>query len=402
MDSSRGILAGLRVVELSAFVAAPLCGTTLASLGAEIVRVDPPGGGRDANRWPLHNGRSLYWAGLNQGKKSVAIDTRSRVGQELVTSLIVEAGMLVTNLPVEGWNSYARLKALRPDLIMAVLTGDPDGSIAVDYTVNAAVGFPLVTGPEDAAGPVNHVLPAWDALAGYMLVVGLIAAELQRSRTGEGQYITLSLTDIALSVTGNLGLIGEAQLNDQARGRFGNELYGSYSRDFRTLDGRCLIVVALTPRQWASLVDAIGVQEDVKRLEAMHSVDLRSEGARFERRRDISALIDGWVSARPYAEVKEVFDRNHVLWGPYQTFKELVAHDPRCSTANPLFREIDQPGLGRYLRASAPLVFSAASRLPAMASPSIGQDTDAVLRSWLGLSVAEPERPAGEGVVGRS
>lgn len=316
-----------------------------------------------------------------------------------MTSLIAEAGILLTNLPVQGWNSYARLKEVRPDLIMAVLTGNPDGSAAVDYTVNAAVGFPFVTGPEDAVGPVNHVLPAWDALAGYMLAVGLIAAELRRSRTGEGQYITLSLTDIALSVIGNLGLIGEAQLNDQARGRFGNELYGSYSRDFRTSDGHNLIVVAITPRQWASLVDAIGVQEDIKRLEAEHGVDLRLEGDRFQLRREVSALINGWVAARPYAEVKEVLDRNRVLWGPYQTFKELAANDPRCSTANQLFREIDQPGIGNYLRACAPLVFSASSRLPAMPSPLIGQDTDGVLRSWLGLGDADLERLAGEGVL---
>lgn len=399
MDGSRPILDGLRVVELSAFVAAPLCRTTLASLGAEVVRVDQPGGGIDANRWPLHKGRSLYWAGLNQGKKSVTIDTHSRAGQELVTSLVAEAGILLTSLPVDGWNSYARLKEVRPDLIMAVLTGNPDGSTAVDYTVNAAVGFPLVTGPEHSEGPVNHVLPAWDALAGYMLALGLIAAELRRSRTGEGQYITLSLTDVALSVTGNLGLIGEAQLNDEARGRFGNDLYGSYSRDFRTSDGRYVVLVALTPRQWASLVDAIGVQEDIKCLEAEHGVDLRLEGDRFQLRREVSALIDSWVAARSYAEVKEVLDRNHVLWGPYQTFKELAANDPRCSTANPLFREIDQPGIGSYLRASAPLIFSAASRLSATPSPLIGQDTDAVLQSWLGLGAREVVQLARQGAV---
>jgi 2-methylfumaryl-CoA isomerase len=94
-------------------------------------------------------------------------------------------------------------------------------------------------------------------------------------------------------------------------------------------------------------------------------------------------------------------DRNRVLWGPYQTFKELAANDPRCSTANKLFREIDQPGIGNYLRACAPLVFSASSRLPAMPSPLIGQDTDGVLRSWLGLGDADLERLAGEGVLCR-
>src|SRR5438309_8188818 len=121
----------MKVVELSAFVAAPLAGATLASLGAEVVRVDPPGGGVDADRWPLHEGHSLYWAGLNQGKRSVTIDTRLDAGQRLVTQLIAKAGIVLTNLPARRWASYERLVQARSDLIMAVVTGNPDGSSAV-------------------------------------------------------------------------------------------------------------------------------------------------------------------------------------------------------------------------------------------------------------------------------
>src|ERR1700730_18108549 len=100
-----GILSGMRIVELSAFVAAPLGGATLAALGADVIRVDPPGGGIDIGRWPLHRGRSLYWAGLNQGKRSVTIDTRSEVGRKMVSKLITApgegGGILLTNLPVQ-------------------------------------------------------------------------------------------------------------------------------------------------------------------------------------------------------------------------------------------------------------------------------------------------------------
>ncbi|HEU5288507.1 MAG TPA: CoA transferase, partial [Candidatus Limnocylindria bacterium] len=229
---------GLRVVELSAFVAAPLGGATLAELGAEVVRIDPPGGGIDAHRWPLHQGRSLYWAGLNQGKRSVNIDTRTAKGQALVTDLVARAGVLLTNLPVREWSTYERLSARRPDLIMAVITGNPDGTTAVDYTVNAAVGIPFLTGPEGHDGPVNHVLPAWDALTGYAVATAIVAAELHRVRTGEGQLITLSLMDVALSTVGHLGLIGEAQLVAEPRGRYGNDVYGTFAHDFRTSDGR--------------------------------------------------------------------------------------------------------------------------------------------------------------------
>src|ERR1700737_1239357 len=166
------ILAGLRVVELSAFVAAPLGGATLAALGADVIRVDPPGGGVDIDRWPLHRGRSLYWAGLNQGKRSVTIDTRSGAGQRQVAGIIAApgegGGIVLTNLPVRGWSSYAELSKLRRDLIMVLITGDRDGGTAVDYTVNAAVGFPWLTGPEGHEGPDNHGRPGGGGLGGFL------------------------------------------------------------------------------------------------------------------------------------------------------------------------------------------------------------------------------------------
>jgi len=393
------VLSGLRIIELSAFVAAPLGGATLAELGAEVVRVDPPGGGMDAKRWPLHDGESLYWAGLNNGKKSVTIDTAAAAGQRLVTDLIAEAGTVLTNLQPKGWNSYEALKVRRPDLIMAVLTGNPDGSSAVDYTVNAAVGFPFVTGPERLEGPIDHVLPAWDALAGYMLATGIVTAELYRTRTGSGQCITLSLMDVALSITSHLGLVGEAQLEESPRPRLGNYLYGSYACDFKTRDGRYLIAVALTAGQWARLVSATGSQQQVHELEVRNGIDLREEGARFQYREEISGFLRMWIGSRTYDEVREAFDRCQVLWGPYQTFKELVAHDSRCSEANQMFKEIHQPGLGRYLRATSPLQFSDTEREPPKPAPLMGEDTREVLDSWLGLGGDEVDALVAAGVV---
>src|SRR5262252_113710 len=98
----QGILTGLRVVELSAFVAAPLGGATLAAMGADVIRVDPPGGGIDAGRWPLHQGRSLYWENLNRGKRSVVLDLRSDRGAEVAARLAADAGVVLTNLPQRG------------------------------------------------------------------------------------------------------------------------------------------------------------------------------------------------------------------------------------------------------------------------------------------------------------
>ena len=204
----QGILAGLRVIEGSAFVAAPLGGMTLAQLGADVIRFDPIGGGLDSTRWPLkrESGTSMFWAGLNQGKRSIAVDIRDERGQALLTDLIcapgADAGLFVTNFPARGWLAYEALAAKRPDLIMVNLIGRRDGGSEVDYTVNPQIGFPVLTGPAHTDAPTNHVFPAWDSIAGNMIVTALLAALRRRDRTGEGQLVTLALKDVGLAMIG--------------------------------------------------------------------------------------------------------------------------------------------------------------------------------------------------------
>lgn len=380
------ILAGLRIVELSAFIAAPLGGATLASLGADVIRVDPPGGGIDIDRWPLHNGRSLYWAGLNQGKRSVTIDTRTEVGQRQVAGLIAApgegGGIVLTNLPVKGWSSYQELSKLRRDLVMVVITGDRDGGTAVDYTVNAALGLPWLTGPEGHDGPVNHVLPAWDGMTGFLAALAILAAERHRRLHGEGQLVELSLSDVGLAMAGHLGLIGEAILESEPRGRFGNDVYGTFGRDFGTRDGRRVMVLALSARQWASLGEATGLTRDFVALESGVSADFRKEADRWIHRKLLFALLEAWFARHDLAEVREAFERSGVLWSPYQTVKQLIDEDRRASIANPMFSEVEHPGLGRFLTAASPLRFGAAPTMPARTAPTLGEHTAEVLREF--------------------
>jgi len=386
-DAARGsILSGLRVVEISAFVAAPLAGAALAGMGADVIRVDPPGGGIDIHRWPLHKGRSLYWAGLNQGKRSVTIDTRSEPGRSQAVKLITapgeSAGIFLTNLAVGAWNSYEQLSELRPDLIMVVITGNRDGGQAVDYTINAAIGFPQITGPEEHDGPVNHVLPAWDAITGYIAANAILAAEMHRRRTGKGQLVEISLADVGLAVSGHLGLIAEAALCDEPRGRFGNDLYGTYAHDFATRDGRRVIVLALTARQWGSVVAATGLNAAVSELERRLGLDFHLEGDRWQARHEITALLAGWIGKRDLQEVRTEFEKNGVMWGPYQTFKQLIVEDRRASIDNPLFAEVEHQGLGRFLTAGSPVRFSGSDAVEPRPAPTLGEHTHEVLREF--------------------
>jgi 2-methylfumaryl-CoA isomerase len=385
-----GILAELRLLEVSAFVAAPLGGATLAAMGADVVRVDPLGGGIDARRWPLHGGRSLYWAGLNQGKRSVTLDTRSEAGRELLRELAGAVGTVLTNLPVAGWMAWETLAAQRPDLVLVAITGNPDGTSAVDYTVNAAAGWPFVTGPPGQEGPVNHVLPAWDVATGFLAAAALLAADRHRLRTGQGQAVSISLADVALAVTGHLGAVAEAVLEAPPRPRIGNDTYGTLGRDFRTRDGRYLMALALTPRQWRSLCAAVGME---------FPPEFVREEVRFERRAEVWALLEPWVAQRTLAEVAAAFDAEAVLWGPYRTFQELVAEDPRLR-ANPMFAEIEQPGVGRWPAAASPVEFGAVPRLPPRRAPALGEHTDEVLTEVLGLNSSELQRLRAEKVIG--
>ncbi len=386
-----GILAGLRVVEGSAFVAAPLGGMTLAQLGADVIRFDPIGGGLDYGRWPVtRNGTSLFWAGLNKGKRSIAVDIRSPRGQELLTQLISlpgpDAGIFSTNFPARGWLAYDTLRTHRTDLIMANLVGRRDGGSEVDYTVNPALGFPALTGAASGEAPVNHVLPAWDAIAGNMLAVALLAAERHRARGGPGQLVTLALKDVGLAMLGHLGMLAEVTINDVDRARYGNDLYGAFGRDFTTSDGRRVMVVGLTDVQWRTLCAATGIGADVAALERTLELDLALEGNRFEAREAIAELLAPWFAARSYVEVAAALNAQRVTWGPYRTVREAMLLDNDLSMANPMFGEIDQHGVGRYLAPGSPLMFGACDRVPVRPAPRLGEHTDEILLSLLGLS----------------
>ena len=403
MTTSTGILSGMRLVEASAFVAAPLGGMTLAQMGADVIRIDTLGGGLDYRRWPVtEDDTSLFWCGLNKAKRSVALDLQSAEGRELAMALITapgpDAGLFLTNFPPRGWLDFDRLRARRADLIQVTLQGDRHGGPAVDYTVNARVGVPYFTGAPGSEEAVNHVLPAWDLGTGQMVAVGLLAAERHRRLTGEGQHVKLALQDVALAMVAHLGFIEEAR-RGQPRQRHGNELFGAFGRDFVTQDGERVMLVGLTAKQWRGICEVLAIQDEVNRLGERLGLDLALEGNRFRARRELVELVAPRIAARSLADLAVQLDRVGACWSRYQDLAQLVAHDAECSPANPLFQEIEQPGVGPMLAAGLPLDFSSHARLAAMPAPVLGQHTEEVLHDLLGLDAAAYGQLHDRGVV---
>ena len=389
------LLSGMRIVEGASFIAAPLCGLTFVQLGADVIRFDPIGGGPDFRRWPLAaSGTSFYWEGLNKGKRSIAIDLVRPEGRELAVALITAAGEaggnFVTNYPVDGFLAHERLATRRADLITVRVTGSSDGRTAVDYTVNCAAGYPYLTGPEDVAGPVNHVLPAWDVTTGLTAAISLLAADRERRRTGKGCEIRVPLSDVAFATLGHLGHIAEVQTSGRDRPRVGNAVFGTFGRDFATADGRNVMLVAVTRRQWTALVDVLGLKQDVARLEQSIGADFAAdEGARFAHRAALFPLIESRVATLPMAELAKRFAHTAVCWGEYRTVLEALRNDPRLSQANPVFASVRHASGDTYLTPGFPGSVMSEQRRPPPAAPSLGAHTDAVLADLLGMSAAE-------------
>jgi 2-methylfumaryl-CoA isomerase len=393
------LLKGLRVVEGAAFVAGPTCGLYLAQLGAEVIRFDNIGGGPDFRRWPLTpGGDSLYWEGLNKAKKSVALDLSRPEGRELAARLAAAGGVFVTNFPAEGFLAYEKLSALRPDLICARIMGWADGAPAVDYTVNSAVGVPLMTGHPDDPRPVNHVLPAWDLLTGAYAAFALVAAVSARQRDGRGREIRIPLSDIAGSTMANLGYLAES-LAGEDRPRLGNDLYGAFGRDFLLKDGGRIMLVAITARQWNGLLQVLEIEAAVGALEAELSVSFAAdEGLRFDHRARLFPIFEAAFAAKTLAELAPAFEKEGVCWGPYQAMSQ-AAQETRLFKGNPVFDDIAHPSGRTYPAAGFAGTIPQEARAPARPAARLGQHTDEVLSQVLGLSDAEIARLHDTGLV---
>jgi 2-methylfumaryl-CoA isomerase len=394
------LLNGLSLVEVSSFVASPTIGLYCAQFGADVIRVDQIGGGQDFHRWPVNDrGDSFSWENLNRAKRSVALDLTKPEGRELLVQLCQQIGTLATNLPAKGFLAHDKLAQGRPDMISVRVMGWPDGAIALDYTANAVVGYPALTGHGDE--PVNHSLPAWDFITGAYGAFALLAAVQRRAATGLGGEVRLPLTDIAMGTVANLGRVAEVLYSGHDRPRLGNAVYGTVGRDFVTADGVRVMIVAINERQWQGLVRALDIGAAIAGIEARESVCFaEDDGMRYAHRDAIFAVMEAAIAPLSHAELAERLDAQGVTHGPYKTLPQAM-EDERLFTANPMFAQCDSNPSGfAYPAAGAFATIPQMERAPAAPAPLNGQHTEQVLAERLGLSSGEIARLIDTGIAG--
>jgi 2-methylfumaryl-CoA isomerase len=235
-----------------------------------------------------------------------------------------------------------------------------------------------------------------------MCVSSLLAAERHRLRKGVGQEVTLTLKDIAAATLGHLGMIGDVILNEEPRTKSGNALYGAYGQDFICADGRRIMVIGLTARQWNGLVKVTGAETKIDRLARRTGRDLNDEGARWELRHEITDILKHWFAARPAHAIAKLFDDAKLTWSEFRTVKEAVSQDPDLSTDNPIFTELFQSELGRFPVPGHAADFSAFERDPPREAPRLGANTEEVLSDVIGLDDSEIARLFDNGIVAES
>ena len=386
------LLSGLSIIEASSFVASPTAGLYCAQMGAEVIRVDHKAGGLDYDRYMLtKEGRSLSWENLNRAKKSVALDLRSGEGRELLVELSAKTGNLITNLPERSFLSHGAIAARRPDLVSVRIMGWHDGRQAMDFTVNAASGYPLMCGPEDwdpaTAPPVNQVLPAWDFVTGAYCAFALLAGLRHRDASGEGSEIRVPLGDVAIGTMANSGAMAEMLYRGGDRERLGNAIWGAFGRDFRSRDGVRFMVAALTAKQWDGLVAAFDLADEIAELENELNVRFADgDRPRFEHRHRLFELFGTRSQTYDWHALSDRLTQHGTTFERYRTMHE-AANDAELVTENPLFgpSPANPSGFEYPATRSFANIPTLDAGLP-RAAPYLGQHTEEVLADRLGLA----------------
>jgi crotonobetainyl-CoA:carnitine CoA-transferase CaiB-like acyl-CoA transferase len=393
-----GPLAGLKVIDLTRVLAGPYVTQLLGDLGAEILKIEPPGGD-DTRKFPPHleGGESHYFLAPNRHKKSVVLDLKKPEGAQLLRELASRADILVENYRPGVMDrlglSYESLAALNPRLIYCAVSGfGLDGPLrdlpSFDAVTQALTGAMSLNGARGEA-PVKIGLPVGDLVAGVFGPLGILSALHERHATGRGRLVDVSLYD---GVLGMLEVLSQLAFitgrNPQPMGSEHPNLvpYNTYA----AADGS-IIVAALSDVFWRNLCDAL-------ELAALRDdAGLASNEGRRDRRDEVDAAVGARIATQPVEHWVRLLREHDVPHAPVLGVREALAH-PHAQARN-MVVTAPHPTEGTVTMVGRSIKFPGAPQEPLRAPPVYGQHTAEVLASELGLGAEGIERLAAAGVI---
>jgi len=394
------MLDGIRVLDFTQYLAGPSITRLMAEMGAEIIKIEQAPGGDPGRLLPvLRDGRSGFFVQQNRGKQSLCLDLHSAEAQDLVRRLVAEVDVVVENagpgvMEKRGF-TYDAFKAINPSLVMASVSAFGRVSplshkTGYDWIAQAFSGLMDVTGPAD--GPPHPVgIGICDSNAGVHGFAAIGYALFHRLRTGEGQYIDLSMVDAVYHMH-EYNVHGRSVMGDAFQPRRTGE-HHELIAPFGVFRGpQGYVVIAVLQLQWKGLCAALG------RPELEHDPRFADGGTRARNRHELIAIIEAWAAGFPDdAAVVAALDAHRVPAAPVMNPLDTLEHPYFVERG--MVREVDDPILGRVQVPGFPFKFSAQPEVAEATAPLLGEHNEAVLGGLLGLDADAIATLASAGVI---
>jgi len=384
------LLEGVRVLDLTRVLAGPYATMVMADLGAEVIKIELPGQGDEARGFgPFQNGESAYFTSINRGKKSVTLDLRQQRGQELARQLAGQCDVLIENFRPGSMArfglDYATLHALYPRLVYASgagfgQTGPYAQRPAYDVIIQAMGGIASITG---AAGgePVRVGSSIGDLSAALFGVIGVLAALNRAQQTGEGQQVDISMLDCQVALLENA--LARYFVSGEVPGPLGSRHPAITPFQFFHASDGYVVIAAGNDGLWRKLCEALEI------IELIDDARFANNALRTENQAALEPLLEQALGRRAVAEWVEVLGAAGIPCGPIHTIAQ-VADDVQVA-AREMIIELVHPQAGSQAMPNSPLKFSETPVRLEKAAPLLGQDTEEVLRSLVGLNEGDVE-----------
>jgi crotonobetainyl-CoA:carnitine CoA-transferase CaiB-like acyl-CoA transferase len=397
MTSNPGALSDIRVIELGQLIAGPFCGQLLGDMGADVIKVEPPGQGDPMRQWGRGDAK-LWWEVVARNKRAVSANLRVPEGQEIVRRLAAEADILIENFKpgtMEKWGlGPDALHAINPRLIIVRVsgygqTGPYSGRAGFGGIGEAMGGWRAIVGDADRA-PSRMGVSIGDSLAATYGCLGALAALHARERTGRGQVVDSALYESVLQVMESL--VPEYMVSNHVRARSGSVLEGiAPSNVYPCSDGEYLIG-ANQDAVFARFCAAMG------RPELASDPRYATHVARGERQVELDMLIADWTRTLTIAQLEALMIEASVPAGRIYHAADMLA-DPHFAAREALV-EVDSPRWGRFrMQNSFPKLSETPGTIRSLAPAQVGEHNDAVYRDLLGMDEAEIARLAAAGAI---
>ncbi len=392
-------LQGLRVLDLATFIAAPFCGSLLAELGADVVKVEQPGDGDSMRHLGEKvNGRALFWALEARGRRSISLNLRVPRGQDLALELIRRSDIVLENFrpgTLERWNlGYDRLRTINPALILLRIsaygqTGPYADRPGFGRVAQAFGGLTYIAGFPDRPPVLPGSATLADYAAGLFSATAALAAKQYRDRTGRGQVVDVSLFESIFRLTDVMALAYDAL--GLVRERNGSHAHAAPHNHYPTRDGKWIAIACTNDRLFRRLATAMG--------EADWGADVEFDTMekRAARRAIVDARVGAWTGRYTLAELRERLDRAEVPNGPISSIADIF-EDPHYAARETLIR-IDDPVIGPVAMHAPVFRLSETPAQIQRPAPEVGEHNREVYTDELGIEAEELEHLRAKGVI---